>query len=152
MLGKLARWLRMMGYDTKYSNSMDDAALLFLAKDEKRVLLTRDFALYQLATEKGLETSYVNGLTEPERLAEIAYKFDIPLSINLEQSRCPKCNAKIVSVPKNEIADKIQKNTLTHYEQFWLCPNCGAVYWQGAHWKNIDEVFKKAKMKQKEKD
>jgi uncharacterized protein with PIN domain len=67
MLGKLTRWLRMMGHDAKYSATLGDAALLELAKTEKRVLLTRDFALYQQANAKGIEVYYVEGITEPER-------------------------------------------------------------------------------------
>lgn len=62
MLGKLARWLRMMGHNVEYSNSMDDAQLLSLAKDEQRVLLTRDFELCQQAITKGLCAFYVEGV------------------------------------------------------------------------------------------
>jgi uncharacterized protein with PIN domain len=66
------------------------------------------------------------------------------LVIDLEKSRCPKCNAKLESVPKEEIADKVEKNTLIHYDVFWKCPNCGAVYWQGAHWTEIRATLEKA--------
>jgi uncharacterized protein with PIN domain len=86
MLGKLARWLRMIGHDAKYSNKMDDTELLEIAKTEGRVLLTRDFALYQQATAKNIPTYYVEGTTEPQRLAELANRFDLPLEIDC---RCP---------------------------------------------------------------
>ncbi len=151
MLGKLARWLRMMGHDVIYSNSMDDPELLSIAKKENRVLLTRDLALYQQAAARGIEAYYVEGNTEPERLAEIAHRFQIALAIDLEKSRCPKCNGKLKTVPKEEIADKVEKNTLTYYEAFWLCPICGAVYWQGAHWTKIRAVLAEAEEKLKNK-
>lgn len=150
MLGKLARWLRMMGHDVQYSNNADDAELLATAKKDSRVLLTRDFALYQQAIAKNIETFYVEGITEPERLAELAQRFRITLEIDLEKSRCPKCNTKIESVLKDEIVDKVEKNTFIHYDVFWKCPNCDAVYWQGAHWKQIHNTLEKAKEKLKE--
>jgi uncharacterized protein len=145
MLGKLARWLRMMGHDVTYSNNIDDAQLLTIAKTENRVLLTRDFALYQQAIGKNLETYYVEGVTEAERLAELSKRFGIALDINLEESRCPKCNAQLKPVPKAEIGEKVEKNTLLNYDEFWLCPNCGAVYWQGAHWTKIRATLEQAK-------
>jgi uncharacterized protein len=151
MLGKLARWLRMMGHDANYSNVSNDAELLATAKAEKRVLLTRDFALYQQATAKSIEAYYVEGKTESERLANLAARFSIPLEIDLEKSRCPKCDAKLASVPKDEIAKDAEENTLAHYDTFWKCPNCGAVYWQGAHWTKIRSTLEEAKQKLKEK-
>jgi len=151
MLGKLARWLRMMGQDAKYSNMADDAALLATAKKENRVLLTRDFALYEQAVAKNVEAYYVEGTTEPERLANLAARFGIPLEIDLEKSRCPKCNTKLAPVPKEEIAGKVEKNTLEHYDTFWKCPGCNVVYWQGAHWTKIRVTLEEAKQKLKEK-
>jgi len=151
MLGKLARWLRMMGHDTRYSTLLDDSQLLKIAKEEKRVLLTRDLALYQQAIAKNLEAYYVAGTIEPDRLSELAQRFNIPLFIDLEKSRCPKCNTKLQPAPKEKIANKVERNTLKHYDTFWECPNCGAVYWQGAHWANIRTTLEKAKEKQKEK-
>jgi uncharacterized protein with PIN domain len=151
MLGKLARWLRMMGFDAKYSNVADDAELLTTAKNENRVLLTRDFALYEQAVAKNVEAYYVEGTTEPERLANLAARFGIPLEIDLERSRCPKCNTKLAPVPKEEIAGGVKKNTLEHYDTFWKCPGCNAVYWQGAHWTKIRATLEEAKQKLKEK-
>jgi uncharacterized protein len=151
MLGKLARWLRMMGYDAKYSTTLQDNELLAIAKQEKRVLFTRDLALYQQASAKGVEAFYVEGTTEPDRLAEISARFGIAIVIDLEHSRCPKCNTKLAMAPKEEIAEKIEKNTLIHYSEFWRCLNCGAVYWQGAHWIKIRATLEEAKIKAKKK-
>ncbi|MCW4018382.1 MAG: Mut7-C RNAse domain-containing protein [Candidatus Bathyarchaeota archaeon] len=151
MLGKLTRWLRMMGHDAKYSTA-DDAELLEIAKKEKRVLLTRDLALYQQAAAKGTEAYYVEASTEPERLAELAKRFGIRVEIDLTQSRCPKCNTNLITAPKEEIADQVKKNTLLHYDEFWRCPNCGAVYWQGSHWTKIRATLEEAKEKLKKEN
>jgi uncharacterized protein with PIN domain len=144
MLGKLARWLRMMGHDVKYSAASDDDALLVLAKKERRILLTKDLELYQRAVAKGVGAFYVEGKTEAERLAELAERFRIPLVINLEESRCPNCNTKLRSTPKEKIAGKVEKNTYLHYDEFWRCPRCGQVYWQGAHWDRIRITLQEA--------
>jgi uncharacterized protein with PIN domain len=144
MLGKLTRWLRMMGHDVKYSNKLDDTELMVIAKKESRVLLTRDLALYQRAIAKGIEAFYVEGMTEPERLAELARRFSIPLVIDLKSSRCPRCNAPLQSVPKEKVVDRVEKNTFSHYSAFWECPNCGHVYWQGAHWTKIRATLEDA--------
>ena len=151
MLGKLVRWLRMMGYNARYSNVAGDVELLAAAKTESRVLLTRDFALYEQAVAKHIEAYYVEGNTEPERLAEVAARFGIALEIDLEKSRCPKCNTKLAPVPKAEIAEQVERNTLVHYDDFWKCPGCGSVYWQGAHWIKIHATLEEAKQKLKEK-
>ncbi len=145
MLGKLSRWLRMMGHDTKYSTVLSDSELLDAAKKENRILLTRDFALYQQGASKGIKTYYVEGETEPKRLSELAARFGIPLDVDMNLSRCPKCNTALTSVPKKEIAAKVEKNTFLHYDEFWQCPKCRAVYWQGAHWTKIGSILLEAK-------
>ena len=144
MLGKLARWLRMMGHDVEYSNSMDDFELLTIAKKEKRILLTRDFDLYQHANATEVGAFYVEGQTEEERLAELATRFDISLEIDMATSRCPRCNVQVKHVSKEKVADRVEKNTFEHYDKFWMCPRCRQVYWQGAHWTNIRETLKTA--------
>ena len=141
----------MMGHDVKYSTALDDAELLAIAKKENRVLLTRDLALYKQSAAKNLEAYYVEGNAEPKRLAELADHFGISLAIELEKSQCPKCNTKLAVVPKEEIAAKVEKNTLLYYNEFWKCPNCGAVYWQGAHWTKIRATLEEAKQKMEKK-
>lgn len=144
MLGKLTRWLRMMGHDVKYSNRLDDLELSVIAKKERRVLLTRDLELYRRATAKGIAAFYLEGETEPERLAELARRFSISLVIDLKSSRCPLCNAKLRSTPKEKLAGKVEKNTFMHYNDFWKCPKCGQIYWQGAHWEHIRATLEEA--------
>jgi uncharacterized protein with PIN domain len=147
MLGKLARWLKMMGHDVEYSNSMDDSQLLAIAKKEHRILLTRDFQLYQHAVAKEADAFYVQGQTEEERLAELATRYGISLEIDMATSRCPKCNTPVKHIPKEKVASRVEKNTFEHYTEFWQCPNCGQVYWQGAHWTKIRETLKTAEQR-----
>jgi uncharacterized protein len=144
MLGSLARWLRMMGHDVVYRFGLDDDKLMALAKEEERVLLTRDLELYRRASAREIRVFYVEGRSEAERLAALAQRFGIALEIDLRTSRCPRCNTSIQSVPKAQIADRVEKNTFAHYEEFWECPNCKKVYWQGAHWPKIRDTLEDA--------
>jgi uncharacterized protein with PIN domain len=145
MLGKLTRWLRMLGHNVKYSNKLDDAQLIAIAKKEKRVLLTRDLELYQQATAKGVQAFYVDGKTEAERLAQIAKKFGISLEIDMAVSRCPKCNAQVKPTSKENVKGKVEETTFAYYNEFWECPKCGQIYWQGAHWTRIRRTLEEAK-------
>jgi uncharacterized protein with PIN domain len=145
MLGKLTRWLRMLGQDVTYSTQFEDDELMARAEQECRVLLTRDAELYKRALSRGIKAFYVEGRTEAEKIAELAERFDFSLTIDMNRSRCPRCNAKILLTPKKQLADKVEKNTFTYYSEFWKCPNCGHIYWQGAHWKGIRATLEEAK-------
>ncbi|MEM3579794.1 MAG: Mut7-C RNAse domain-containing protein [Candidatus Bathyarchaeia archaeon] len=145
MLGKLTRWLRMLGHNVKYSNKLDDVQLIAIAKRERRILLTRDLELYQQATAKGVQAFYVDGKTEAERLAQLAKKFSISLDINMAVSRCPKCNAQVKPTSKENVRGKVEETTYAYYNEFWQCPKCGQIYWQGAHWARIRRTLETAK-------
>ena len=145
MLGKLTRWLRMLGHDVDYSSKMDDAQLIMVAKKERRILLTRDLELYQQATAKGVNAFYLEGKTEAEKLAHFAKRFNIKLDIDMATSRCTKCNTRVKPISKEKVADKIEKSTFSYYNDFWECPKCGQIYWQGAHWTRIRKTLETTK-------
>jgi uncharacterized protein with PIN domain len=147
MLGKLTRWLRMLGQDVAYSAQFSDSELLELAKKENRILLTKDLELYQRGIARGLDAFYVEGKTESERLAELAKRYGLPLEIDMEKSYCPVCNTKLKATPKEQLSNALEKNTFTYYDKFWKCPNCGQIYWQGAHWKKINNTLTQAQQK-----
>lgn len=145
MLGKLARWLRILGQDVEYSNNLDDTRLITISKKERRILLTRDLELYKQAMAKGADTFYLRGQTGEEKLAEVARRFSMKLNVNMRISRCPKCNTRVKPILKEDVAGKVKRNTFDCYEEFWNCPECGQVYWQGAHWAGIEERLEKAR-------
>jgi len=145
MLGKLTRWLRILGHNVKYSNRLDDNQLLTIAKKERRILLTRDLELYQQATAKGVNAFYFERTDEAERLAQLAKRFGIKLEVDMTISRCPKCNTRVKPIEKEKIADKVEKSTFTYYNEFWQCPKCEQIYWQGAHWTRIRKTLEQAK-------
>jgi len=145
MLGRLTRWLRMLGHNVKYSNKLDDAQLIMIARKERRVLLTKDLELYQQAMAKAVDAFYLEGKTEEEKLAELAKRFKIRLDIDMTTSRCPKCNAQVKPTSKEKVANKVEKSTFAYYNEFWKCPKCAQIYWQGAHWTKIKKTLDTAK-------
>ncbi len=147
MLGKLTRWLRILGHDVKYSIVLDDANLIATAESEKRVLLTRDLELYKQASAKNIDAFYLDPGTGEEHLAELAGRFGIDLDIDLVISRCPKCNAKLRPTTKEQAIDKVEKSTLNHYNEFRKCSKCSQIYWQGSHWTKMRKTLENARKK-----
>ena len=147
MLGKLTRWLRMMGHDAVYLNDAKDQDLLKNAIKEKRVLLTSDVALYRYATARGAEAFLVKGRTEAERLASLASRFKLNLSVDTTESRCPACGSLLEVASKDQVRGRVPETTFNVFDEFWTCsnPQCGKVYWQGSHWENIGAVLEEAR-------
>ncbi len=147
MLGKLARWLRMLGYEAVYLNDSSDKDLLSIAKRDSLILLTSDEELYRTAAVKGIETSLVQGRTEPERLANLAQRYNLRLEIDTTISRCPLCGFTLREASKEEAEALVPPATFKVYQSFWACtnPKCAKVYWQGSHWKKIEQTLGSAR-------
>lgn len=147
MLGGLARWLRMLGYDTKYDSKTSDNDLMKTATAEDRVLLTRDEELYNRAKTKALSSLLIKGENEGERLGFLAKELHISLDINMSATRCPECGVELGKVSKSEISTLVPPASLKLYNEYWKCmnPNCSKVYWVGSHWKQIHATLEKAR-------
>lgn len=130
MLGSLARWLRIMGYDSEYLKDQEDGALLALQGE--RYLLSRDRQLAQRAGARGL---YLESDELDMQLSAVVQRFG--LRFDLERTRCTACNGPLHKVPKDLVKDQVAEGTWNGHQEFWRCQDCGKVYWQGAHWKNI---------------
>jgi hypothetical protein len=128
MLGRLARWLRILGYDTAYL-SADDHVLVRLARAEGRILVTRDT---ELARRRGLRAV----LMESERVEEQVRQLldDLGLTAGSSFSRCPVCNTPLEEVGKEAVADRVPPYVLRTQERFSRCLGCGRIYWRGTHW------------------
>ncbi len=148
MLGRLARWLRILGSDVLYLNVSDDE-LLLITEREERILLTRDVTLFKTAIRSNINAHLVQGSTCIERLGDMRKNFCIKLQIDTTISRCPTCNFPIKPVEKSKISNRVYVGTLNNYDSFWECSNCGKVYWQGGHWKNIQQFLVNVKKLQK---
>ncbi len=137
----------MLGHDVAYDSSATDNSLLDQAERDESVLLTRDEELYRRTLLRKIPSLLVEGEREEERLAEVAKEFHVPLVINMTLTKCPKCGARLVGIPKEKIAGLVPPATLKVYDEFWRCqrPKCGKVYWMGSHWRQINATLMKAK-------
>lgn len=136
-LGKLAKYLRMLGLDALYQNDFDDEQLAFISANQQRILLTRD---RDLLKRKVIE--HGRFVRDTESLAQVK---DILLYFGLENkiqpfSRCIACNGLLQTVDKNTIQQQLQGRTSQHYELFKQCQYCGNIYWQGSHYENMNKV------------
>ncbi len=145
MVGRLARWLRLMGNDVEYLKDSTDSELVKRAVTEARTLLTSDVELYRRAVASGADAFLVKGKTEAERLARVAERFKMSLDVDATISRCPACNSTIRPVKKEQVVDKVSPSTFNVFGEFWECTsrNCRKIYWRGSHWNNINEHLSK---------
>jgi uncharacterized protein with PIN domain len=145
MLGKISRWLRILGHDVKYENNASDDEVLRVAIVESRILLTRDSGLFHRTHAFNVKGVLVLEQKLEEKLANIAHRFKIKLDIDVTNSRCPLCGSCLERVARTQVTNKVPKKTLKRFNDFWLCTSCDKVYWQGTHWKNIIQTLNKAK-------
>jgi uncharacterized protein with PIN domain len=142
MLGSLARWLRISGYDTEYRREADDDSLLEEASRTGRVLLTRDRELAHRAGKRGVEAFLVEGEDEVTQLALLAAA--LRLELDPSCSRCPRCNGPLTRVEKDQVKERVPEASLEAFDEFWMCGVCGGVYWRGSHWDQIVSTLEAA--------
>lgn len=130
-LGKLARKLRMLGFNTLYQNSYTDKAIIHMSIRDKRVILTRDRGLLK---NKMITHGYWVRSTYPEQqLEEIVKHFDLTSQIKPFR-RCMVCNGLIKAVHKKEIAKQLPEKTRQSFDEFYRCSKCNKIYWKGSHY------------------
>jgi uncharacterized protein with PIN domain len=139
-LGRLARLLRLLGFDSRYANHLDDRELAAIAHAEHRILLTRDLDLLK----RGLVTyGYYVRETEPTRqAAEVMHRYR--LSGELEPfSRCLHCNAPLEAIEKADIQDRLPPRTAELYHDFQRCPACNRLFWKGSHFERLEKLVER---------
>lgn len=139
MLGRLARWLRILGYDTLYDPRWDDAQLVRLARAQDRLLLTRDV---QLSRHRAVHTLYVRDQDLRHQLAQLAR--DLGLHAIAPLARCPVCNALLEDVPRDQAWGQVPPYVFVNQPEFRLCPDCDRFYWRGTHWAGISRLLQTA--------
>jgi uncharacterized protein with PIN domain len=130
MLGKLARWLRALGYDTLYFKVAEDRHLLQLARGERRTLLTRDVRLARLAGAQGL---LVRATTVEPQLREVLERLALAPDGEGFLSRCLECNTRLEARAGDAVRGLVPEYVFATQARFVACPGCARVYWQGSH-------------------
>ncbi|KAA3663837.1 MAG: twitching motility protein PilT [Chloroflexi bacterium] len=137
-LGKLARYLRLLGFDTLYPRDhLPDAKLAQMAHDQQRVMLTRDRGLlmrniishgYCLQTKDGVE-----------QLTAVLRRYQLHGEIR-PWTRCLRCNGFLQTVPKTQIIDRLQPKTKRTFNEFQICIDCEQIYWKGSHFEALESL------------
>jgi uncharacterized protein len=138
-LGTLARRLRLAGVDTAYANDRDDDTLIEQANAARRVLLTQDRGL--LRRRRLWLGGYVYGADPDAQLADVLARFAPPLA---PWTRCPACNGLLSPARAADVEPALQPGTRRSYQTFSRCPDCGRVYWRGAHSKRLEAIVASA--------
>jgi uncharacterized protein len=144
MLGKLAKWLKVLGFDVLYFSRAEDDDLLAMARKDGRTLLSRDHAL--LGRARGLPKLLIESERWPDQVRQVLDHFELHDDVR-PYSRCLTCNAVLKPLPKPQAANLVPASVLEHADSFALCPSCGRVYWPGTHFDDmaakLDKIVKK---------
>ena len=134
MIGRLARMLRLLGYDTLYQPELDPAGLAELARRDDRIILTRGET--RLRFPGATNVFSVRTEHPPDQLREVVAEFSLDPKSGL-WTRCTVCNGRISAVAKQEVKDQVKPKVYEIYSEFYRCAGCGRVYWRGSHVERI---------------
>lgn len=169
MLGSLARKLRIFGFDTYYHQSGTDAALMDIARRQKRVILTADRLLFESANRRDITSLFISGRTDAQRLRCLVHEAEqAAIALDAGESRCAVCNGTLTTVGRGELAENggVAGNPVTpeiatkakpqrkkaeasqaapplgRHRRYFVCTTCGKVYWRGSHWSRLRRLSK----------
>jgi uncharacterized protein len=137
-LGRLAAYLRLLGFDCLYRNDYGDPTLAEISVRERRILLTRDRRLLML--KQITRGYYVRAHLPQAQLAEVMTRFDL-FAARHPFTRCLHCNGMLHPVAKEAVAERLQPRTRQYYDAFWQCDTCGKVYWKGSHYRRMQQLL-----------
>ncbi len=140
-MGKLARWLRMIGYSCYYNPDLSSDSIVRLAKEKNLVLLTKSQNTINKVKSNDVSCLLVKGNSIREQLISIRsqnVKLKIP---EISDARCSICNGEI-NIIQDLSTNSIPKKSRDHYNEFFKCIDCNQIYWEGSHWKRIRETIR----------
>jgi uncharacterized protein len=138
MLGRLATWLRILGYDAEYARG-EDTALIERARETGRILLTRDTGLARrrdVPPHLLVRSDHVS-----EQLRQVMETFHLTPA-GPSARRCPRCNAAVEPRTKAEAFGRVPEFVWSSQDAFWGCPACGRLYWAGTHWRHMVDTIR----------
>jgi len=148
MLGKLARFLRIFGYDTIYANDLTDILMVDPVPDEKlieyakendRFIITKDNLFHKRCIDGSL---YLHGEGIYHYMNQLKQKLNLNFKFKIEKAKCSICNSKLLKIlDKNQIKDIVLQGSLNNYDEFYRCSNiqCNKIFWKGTHIEDIEK-------------
>lgn len=132
-LGKLARRLRLLGFDTIYRNDLEDDEIVRTAQADQRIILTRDG---EILAHRGVESYRPVSIFSDEQVREVLTRLNLRERIR-PFSRCIRCNGDLIPVEKESVISLVPPRSGRYMERFWQCRGCKKVYWQGSHYEKL---------------
>lgn len=152
MLGKLAKWLKILGFDTLYYSKIEDSALLALAQKDGRVLLSRDNGLIEKS--RNIKTLFIESEDWNPQVGQVLDEFELWQEVR-PYSRCIECNVELKDLPKKRAKNLVAAFVYERATSFAICPRCGRVFWKGTHHQDmefkIEEILKKREKSERKK-
>jgi uncharacterized protein with PIN domain len=139
-LGKLARYLRMLGFDTLYENDLEDDMIIRISSEEQRIILTRD--LVMLKNGQVTHGYFVRSVRPADQIMEVIRRFDLKSRIRPFE-RCITCNGLIERIEKDKVKNLLRPKTVAFFNEFYQCAGCEKVYWQGSHFERMNKIIEK---------
>ena len=146
MLGRLARWMRIIGCDVVYFHKIDDSELVEFAVKEGRTLLTRDTLLIKRRKIQG-HYFFVEGDNFRDQLRQVAMHFSLPQK-QAFLTRCLLCNQEIKKVDKKNVKDLVPPYVFETQDSFGICLKCKRIYWQATHKEKMEQEIESTGIKQ----
>ncbi len=138
-LGRLAAYLRMLGFDCLYETTYDDSKLAEITQQEGRILLSRD---RRLLMRKSVADGYcLRSLDSLEQLSEVVQRFDLAHHV-IPFHRCLRCNHLLEPIRKEVVLDRLEPLTKKYFDEFHICPGCGQIYWKGSHYEQMQKIVR----------
>jgi len=136
MLGKLAKWLRLLGYDTVYIHDATDDELVRVAVRDNRILLTKDRALAERRLVHG-RCSFITEEGTGGQLRQVVREFALRADDSTLFTRCPVCNSEIKDTPKSGVRSEVPPYVYRTQDRFGRCAGCSRIYWRGTHVEHV---------------
>ena len=143
-VGKLARWLRMMGYDTLFFHGGDDSHMVAKALAESRVVLTRDTGIMKrrVVTAGRLKAVLVNSEEPEQQMRQVIDTLGLDCQLK-PFTLCLECNQPLAERSKEEVKDRVPHYVFQTQNQYMECPACHRLYWKGTHWQAMTRKLEK---------
>ena len=135
-LGKLANTLRLLGFDTSFDSDWDDDEIIERSNSEQRMILTRDLGL--LKNGASCYGYWIRSTDPDKQITELFNRFELSSSV-APFTRCMKCNGLLTKVEKETVQEKVPPKVQEWHSDYWQCTNCKQVYWQGSHFKDLQQ-------------
>ena len=143
-VGKLSKWLRIMGYDTLLGNEVDDDQLIRIAIREGRILLTKDTGILRrgVVFSGKLKVVLIRDDRVQEQLRQVIEELNLKQNLS-PFSLCLECNHPLVPKKKEEVKDLVPPYVFQTQDQYMQCPICHRIYWRGTHWQRMNQELQK---------